>query len=654
MPMTDYAKLLNPEQCAAATAGDGPLLVLAAAGTGKTRTLVYRVSYLTESGVDPENILLLTFTNRAAREMIERAREQVGDAVGTLWNGTFHHICNRFLRHFAKRLGYANDFTILDQDDSRSLIDQCIRAVVTQKRDFPKREVIASLISSAANRAIPLADVLAESSEEVLFHGNKIHDIAHRYEEKKRELDAMDFDDLLVNGLRLLREHPDVCEFYQRKFRYILVDEYQDTNLIQAQMVDLLAEKNRNLMVVGDDFQCIYSWRGANFRNIMDFPRRWPDAKIIKLERNYRSTPDILNVANACICGNPEQFQKTLRPTRPGRRKPQVYFLRDGEEQAYAVTSLVRRYLDEGYSLGDMAVLYRAHYHSIELQMVLGRTRLPFRITSGVGVFEQAHAKDVIAFLRLCENPRDYLAFLRFLCLFPKIGEKSVEKYWVKLGSRFDAASGEARAALLAAAPSAARDTLQPVLALFADYHAARGADGQDGGRLGAEILRRLCDVFYSGYLQRTYDNAEDREEDVRELARQIEKHPRGVLGFLEEVSLLTNVDAEYAQMQEDETPRLYLSTVHQAKGLEWPVVFVIWASESMFPSSKAVESSSDDSEERRLFYVAVTRAKDELVIASPSMRVMRDGSTFFCKPSRFVKEIPRSLLKEHYGFSRY
>ncbi len=642
--MTDYSKLLNVEQCEAATAGDGPLLVLAAAGTGKTRTLVYRVAYLVEKGVVPDSLLLLTFTNRAAREMLERARQVAGEAVGNLWSGTFHHVCNRFLRRFGDRLGYPNDFTILDRDDSRTLIDLCIKDAVINKKEFPKKDVIGSLISSAANRACDIEDALEEVLDELKVDPLEIVKVANLYAERKLTMGAMDFDDLLVNGLRLLTEHEPVRDFYQNKFRHVLVDEYQDTNLLQAKMVDILAGVNRNVMAVGDDFQCIYSWRGADFRNIMEFPKRWEGCRIVKLEQNYRSVPEVLELANACIKGNPEQFQKTLRPTRTARNKPRVFYVRDGDEQATALLGLVRRYQEDGYKLSDMAVLYRAHYHSIELQMMLGRARLPYVITSGISVFEQAHVKDVVAFLRVCENRLDRMAFGRLLGMLAGVGEKTIDALWVKLGGSFDTRDPEQRERLCAALKPAARGQWQEIDRLFGEYHRENLAAA------GGEVVQRFCDVFFHTYLARAYENGDKREEDIRELALQITKSG-SMTAFLQEVALLTNVDHEYDKMSREHADMLHLSTVHQAKGLEWPVVFVIWASEGMFPSSRSVGESENDAEERRLFYVAVTRAKDELVLCAPEMRRTRDGGVFFCKPSRFIKELPRGLTRESYGF---
>ncbi|MEI6211123.1 MAG: ATP-dependent helicase [bacterium] len=642
--MIPFDKLLNPEQLAAATAADGPLLVLAAAGTGKTRTLVYRVAYLAEQGIPADALLLLTFTNRAAREMMMRAGEVAGGLTGGIWSGTFHHVCNRFLRRHADRIGFQHDFTILDRDDACSIIDECIKALKLNRKEFPRRDVLASLFSAAANRCVPVANVIEASMDELNVDPMDIVRVHEGYELRKQQLGAMDFDDLLVNGLRLLREQEAVCRNYQLRFRHILVDEYQDTNLLQAQLVDLLGAHHRNVMVVGDDFQSIYGWRGADFRNIMEFPKRYPDCRIVKLERNYRSVPEILEVANACIAGNPLQFQKTLRATRPSRVKPRVLFLRDGDEQAKALVRLVQRHLEDGFSLGQMAVLYRAHFHSIELQMELSRAGIPYTITSGVGVFEQAHVKDVLSFLRVCCQPNDYLAFTRLLGMLYGVGPKAIEGYWAKLGGRFSSQDAQQRAALCAMIKPAARADWSVIDRLLEEFH-------REGlARNGGEIVARFFDRFLHAYLQRVYENADKRADDIQELAVQIMQSP-DVPAFLSEVALLTNVDHAYDRRETPDAPdQLQLSTVHQAKGMEWPVLFVIWATEGMFPSSRTLGESGDDAEERRLFYVAVTRARDELCLCAPEMRRTRDGGVFFCKPSRFIKELPRGLLRESYG----
>ncbi len=642
--MLNYEKLLNPEQRQAATAGDGPLLVLAAAGTGKTHTLVYRVAHLIERGVRPEAILLLTFTNRAAQEMLDRARAVCGDLVGNVWSGTFHHVCNRFLRRYADRIGFHNDFTILDRDDSRALIDGCVKDLHIKEKDFPKKDVLASLFSNAASRGVGISDVIDENLDALRVDVADIIRVGEAYAVRKAAMQAMDFDDLLTNGLRLVTEHDDIGRSYQERFEHILVDEYQDTNGPQAKLVDILAAQRHNVMVVGDDFQCIYTWRGADFRNIMEFPKRYPACVIVKLERNYRSVPEILDVANACIAGNKDQFQKTLRATRPARAKPQVLRLRDGNEQADAVIRLISRYRDDGFRFSDMAVLYRAHFHSIELQVALGRAGVPHRITSGVGVFEQAHVKDVLSLLRVCARPDDRMGFDRLLGMLRGVGIKTLDGWWGKLGGRFDASNPAQRHALAALMRPAAREEWATLDGILGEYH------DEGLARNGGEVIARFFERFYKTYLARTYEFADRRTEDIKELEIQIMR-AASVPAFLSEVALLTNVDHAYNRRErgEDEDA-VQLGTVHQAKGMEWPVVFVIWAAEGMFPSSRSMDTAGDDAEERRLFYVAVTRARDELVLAVPEIRRTRDGGMFFCKPSRFISELPRGLVRESFG----
>ncbi|MDD2598248.1 MAG: UvrD-helicase domain-containing protein [Kiritimatiellae bacterium] len=645
--MIDYAELLNAEQCEAATAKDGPLLVLAAAGTGKTRTLVYRVAYLMERGVDPENILLLTFTNRAANEMIERARAIAGGNVGALWSGTFHHICNRFLRRFCHKLGYKPWFRILDQDDSRTLIDSCIKECVKDVKEFPKKDVVGGWISEAANSEAEIEEVVeAAAALPVDLRGEAV-EVVKLYIQRKREMEVMDFDDLLVNGLRLLTECADVRALYQQQFQHVLVDEYQDTNRLQAKIVDILAAGYKNVMAVGDDFQCIYSWRGADFKNIMNFPNRWPGCAIVKLEQNYRSVPEILSVANESIKGNPDQFQKTLRPTRASKNKPQVFFLRDGNEQAGGVLSMIHRYQDDGYKLRDMVVLYRAHFHSIELQLTLGRNGIPYSITSGISVFEQAHIKDVLALLQLIVNQRDFIAFTRLLCLLSGVGTKTSERLWEKLGHSFQLGDPVQRATLMKNLRPAALRQWAPIDAFLTQIY------DQGLAEQGRAAIEGFCDAFYTEYLNLTYENADKRGEDIEELTVQIASAPK-LEDFLQEVALLTNVDHQFDKNARSSEDKIHLSTIHQAKGLEWPVVFVIWVVEGMFPSARAIGDCEDDREERRLFYVAVTRAQNELVLMSPRMRRLYDGGVMPCDVSRFIKEIRPELMRTRHGMPYY
>ena len=641
--MTDWATLLNPEQLAAVTAPEGPTLVLAAAGTGKTRTLTHRVAWLVEQGVDPRGILLLTFTNRAAREMMERAEALVGPAIATLWSGTFHHVCHRILRQNARLVGRTAGFTILDRADAQSLVGKAIKELAPDVKRFPKKEVVAALIGRAANTEGDLRELAANLAFEHPVDPALVLAVAARYEALKEEADALDFDDLLTFTLRLFRERPEVLAAYADSFRHVLVDEYQDTNTIQAQLVDLLASRHRNLMAVGDDFQCIYSWRGADFRNIMEFPTRWQGCRVIKLERNYRSAPEILALANATIAHNPGQFPKTLLPTLPpSGRKPLVAFLRDAAEQNQMVVRHVQRALQAGYRPEDIAILYRAHYHAMELELDLRRLRLPYTLTSGQGLFESQHMKDVIAFLRLCVGLGDLFALQRVLGLLPGVGPKTAERVWGKLGGAFAPARQTDRLQLAALLPKKAQGEWRALDGLIGRFQEEGLAEN------GNRAVTLFLETWYADYLMRAYDNGEDRVQDVAAFAAQFQKG-QPVAAFLNEVALMTNLDAENAQALADR-PGLRLSTVHQAKGLEWPVVIVIWCNEDYFPSARAIMEDQAE-EERRLFYVALTRAKDDLLLCVPATRRTpgKEGVSYLF-PSRFVKQLPAELVTKRYG----
>ncbi|MGN0832870.1 MAG: ATP-dependent helicase [Kiritimatiellia bacterium] len=638
--MTDFSQLLNPEQCAAATSGDGPMLVLAAAGTGKTRTLVHRVACLIERGVPPGRILLLTFTNRAAREMLERAEQVVGPAAHEIWSGTFHSVCARFLRRYGSALGYRPGFRIIDEDDQKKLLNDVIKSTAKAPKDFPKKELVAKMISEATNEQQPIRFVAARwQTRTAGVAPEEIEAVAAKYAARKLELGAMDFDDLLVNGLRLLKERAAVREMLQEHFLHVLVDEYQDTNGLQAEFTDLLAAKHRNILAVGDDFQCIYTWRGAQIENIMEFPRRWPGCRIVKLERNYRSVPGVLAVANVVMRDAPNQFGKTLRPCRDGiGERPCVCQVYDGRAQADEILRTVGRMRELGYRYGDIAVLYRSHYQSIDVQMTLARMQVPYRITSGVGVFEQVHVKDALAFLRLVVNPADELSFLRLVALLPGVGEKSAKSCWERLGRRFDGSSPECRDALHRLLCAKAKPLWPPLAECFgrAQGHVAEDEIG--------ELIRDFCDFFYEDRLRADYEesDAEERLNDLKELASQIAGNEGGLEAFLADVALMTNLDV---RRNDPGLDRVTLSTVHQAKGMEWPVVLVPWLSEGMFPSAKAGEEGRAD-EERRLFYVAVTRAKDRLCLFSPRMRKLSDGGMYPVEASVFLRELPPELVE--------
>ena len=638
--MTDFVQVLNPEQCAAATAPDGPLLVLAAAGTGKTRTLVHRVAYLVEKGVSPERILLLTFTNRAAREMLDRAGRLV-PSVGGIWSGTFHHVCARFLRRYGSFLGYRPGFAILDEDDQKKLMNECIKALVKTPKDFIKKELLLKMLSDAKNRERPFEKVVASYQTRTALDVDEVIKVGRAYEDRKKELGAMDFDDLLVNGLRLLEENSGLCAHLQEHFQHVLVDEYQDTNTLQARFTDILAAKSRNLMVVGDDFQCIYTWRGAQFENIMEFPDRWPGCRIIKLERNYRSMSPILDIANIVMKDVPHSFEKTLRPFRTGAAiKPRLYHMYDGYAQAETILKLVRGLREQGVAYKDIAILYRSHYTSIDIQLTLTRNHIPFRITSGIGVFEQLHVKDVLAFLRLCLDPKAELSFMRLMTLLPGVGEASARKWWKSLGGVFDGTNSMDRMNLDSVMSAKGRAGWEGVSKAFAN---ARGhLNNGEGGKLVQDFVH----FFYGDHLRRQFDEdeADQRLEDLNEITAQIAINAGGLEGFLNEVALMTNLDANArANLPAD---HLQLSTIHQAKGMEWPVVILPWLVDTIFPSSRSVEDGNLD-EERRLFYVAVTRAKDRLYLSVPRAKKTAEGGLYPVEPSIFVKEIPKELVEE-------
>jgi len=660
----DYASELNEQQLAAVTASPGPLLVIAGAGSGKTRTLTYRVAYLLENGIDPRNILLLTFTNKAARQMLDRVANLLPVDASGLWGGTFHSIGNRMLRRHGSALGYSSGFTIMDREDQKDLIDTVVAAAGINPKEmrFPKGDVLAEIFSFVINTETPIDALLAEKFPYFLPLLDQITDVHARYEKKKKSTNSMDFDDLLEKTLRMLKEHDEIAAFYRRQFQFILVDEYQDTNKIQADFIDTLASEHRNVMVVGDDAQSIYSWRGANFKNILAFPQRYPDAQVFKIEMNYRSVPDILRVANAAIAANVQQFRKQLSATRPTNSvKPAVVGLNDGSEQAQFVAQRILELRDEGVELNEIAVLYRAHYHAIELQLELSRRGIPYVITSGVRFFEQAHVKDVTAFIRFIANPRDEVAFKRMVKLLPGIGNKSADSLWRGWEKSFPAMAGIADPGaenaptptgvsdpgsnfgerLLAMAVSAKSKKSWEQLAHTLDEIAPGGQPNPP-----SEMITSIVEAIYDDYAKANFTNYELRREDLNQLAA-FARQFKDVHEFLSQLALISNIDAEPALDQTADNEAVNLSSVHQAKGLEYHTVFVIWLTDGMFPSARSLETRDAIEEERRLFYVAITRARDELYLTYPHMRLNAGYGDMFQRPSRFLKEIPTQLVED-------
>jgi len=645
--MIDYEKELNEEQCRVVLEPGGPMLVIAGAGSGKTRTLTYRVARLIETGIKPERILLATFTNKAARSMLNRVRELVSVDLSRLLGGTFHHNGHVMLRAHAERLGYSRNFSILDTEDVRQLISTCIveAGIDTKGTSFPKANVLYGMLSLSANTAVDLSTILEERYPFFSHRREEIGKVAALYDLRKRQSSLMDFDDLLLNWRRLLMECPDVLERYSERFEHLLVDEYQDTNLLQAEIMDLLASRHRNIMVVGDDSQSIYAFRGANFANIMSFPEKYPDCRIFKLETNYRSTPEILHLANLCIVNNENQYAKSLRAVREAGVRPVVVPSRNALQQAEFVAQRILELHRDGVPLSEMAVLYRAHFHAMDVQMELTRRGIPYEIRSGVRFFEQAHIKDVISYLRILENPRDELAWKRLLGLYPKIGKKTAEKIWNFLATSDKPLETALTETFLKAASKSARDGLARFQQLMADL----GGENGDASFL-PDLVDRILDRGYRKYLQETYSDGASREDDLEQLAEFAGKFSS--LGdFLSELSLLTNMDADGREERdsgEAAENKVVLSTIHQAKGLEWSVVLLVGCAEGMIPLDRALREEGGEAEERRLFYVAATRAKDYLYLCYP--QTASSGWTGFSNlsPSRFIRElIPSSRKKE-------
>jgi DNA helicase-2/ATP-dependent DNA helicase PcrA len=642
----DYAAELNEQQHAAVVAPPGPLLVIAGAGSGKTRTLTYRVAYLLENGIDPRNILLLTFTNKAARQMLDRVTNLLPVDASGIWGGTFHSIGNRMLRRHGRALGYSSGFTIMDREDQKDLIETVVTAAGINPKEvrFPKADVLAEIFSFVVNTETPLDALLAEKFPYFLPLLEQIRDVQARYERKKKATNSVDFDDLLEKTLRMLKEHEEIVTLYRRQFQFILVDEYQDTNKIQADFIDTLASEHRNVMVVGDDAQSIYSWRGANFKNILAFPERYPDAKVFKIELNYRSVPDILCVANAAIAPNLKQFRKKLSATRPTNSvKPAVVGLTDGNEQAQFVAQRILELRDEGVELREVAVLYRAHYHALELQLELSRRGIPYWITSGVRFFEQAHVKDVTAFLRFIANPRDEVAFKRMVKLLPGIGGKSAENLWrgweTKLSENGEVTSWSERLTTMQVGPKSKK--LWEQLAHTLDEIAPGGQPNPP-----SDMIRSIVEAIYDDYAKANFINYDLRREDLTQLAafaRQFKDLPE----FLSQLALISNIDSEPALDRTTDNEAVNLSSVHQAKGLEYHTVFVIWLSDGMFPSTRSLQTLEAIEEERRLFYVAITRARDELYLTYPQKRLNAGYGDVFQRPSRFLKEIPAQFVED-------
>ena len=639
-PAIDYASYLNPEQLAAVTSADGPSLVIAGAGSGKTRVVTYRVAYLLEKGIPPSRIMLLTFTNRAAREMLHRVELLIKGEARRVWGGTFHHIGNIILRQYGNALNINNNFTILDSEDTKALIDSCITELnLRTDKMFPKGKIVLEAISRSTGSERTIADVVENDFSYLLVFAEEIEKAAQLYIKKKRTMNLVDFDDLLYYWKKIMVEIPAVREKLSERFLHLLVDEYQDTNRIQAEIIDLMASAHRNLMVVGDDAQSIYSFRGACFDNIINFPEKYPDTKVFKLTTNYRSTEEILSLANESIAFNRRQFPKTLNSLQRKGALPALVPLENLSQEAEFAAKRILDLIDEGVPMKEIAVLYRSHYQSMELQMELTRKRIPYEVRSGLRFFEQAHIKDIISYLRAALNPMDEISWIRILRLIPGIGNITAKKVWEFIKASENPLETAASDNIMKLLSRRARDN-------WTTYKISiETLKGDNILNNPSEAIREILDNGYNAYLQSSYENYEDRIEDIEQLSNYSE-HFSSTWEFLSDLALLTSVQTEDVVEPEEEAEAIVLSTIHRAKGLEWSRVFIIGLTDGSFPSAKSMGSLEGEEEERRVFYVAVTRAKDELYLCYPVMDNRWHDSAIVKRPSPFIQELPEKTYE--------
>ena len=639
---------LNPSQQEAVKTTEGPLLVLAGAGSGKTRVLTYRIAYLLEQkGVEPERILAITFTNKAATEMKERLTQLVGPEVRRLWVSTFHAACVRILRKEIGALNYRSNFVIYDTADQLTLIKNVLAELNLDDKKFPPRSIL-NVISSAKNK-LWSADRLQDMAEN--YFETKAAEVYEYYQARLRELNALDFDDLLMITVNLFRQFPQILHYYQHKFQYILVDEYQDTNNAQYMLVKLLAEEHRNLCVVGDPDQSIYGWRGANIQNIMDFEEDYPDAKVVKLEQNYRSTQVILEAANAVIANNTGRKPKNLWTDNPRGSLITSFEGEDEHHEAHFVAGeIYRQHQEKGRPYGDFAVLYRTNAQSRVLEETFIKNGIPYEIYGGIKFYERKEIKDIMAYLRVLSNPADALSLARIINV-PKRGIGEVA--WLRLEDYANHQGMTVFQALTHAQgiPGLAARSANAInkFAQMMDSFAAK-VDKIPVTELTESIIKE------TGYLEElrkeNTPEAQARVENLQEflsVTHDYDKYSeeKTLNGFLAQISLVTDLDS-FAE----EADRVVLMTLHTAKGLEFPVVFLTGLEDGIFPHSRSLLEEQEIEEERRICYVGMTRAREELFISRAWQRTQY-GNTVYNPPSRFLAEIPEELVTEVKGRSR-
>jgi len=626
----DYEKDLNPAQLSAVETKEGAILVIAGAGTGKTKTLTYRVARLIEDGVRPENILLLTFTKKAAAEMLNRASAVLDERCENVAGGTFHSFANMVLRKYSKLLGLQNNFTIMDSADAEDVINHITGKLFPKKdKRFPKKHTILEIYSKSVNKETPTKSIIEKEFSNFEHCTEQIIEIHKAYVKYKRENSLMDYDDLLLYLKFLLEDHKEIKNRLSNQYKYIMIDEYQDTNTLQADIIKLLADTHNNVMAVGDDAQSIYSFRGANYRNILDFPKIFADTKIIKLEQNYRSTENILNFTNRVISQAKEGFEKTLFSDRQSDTKPALICAKDSQMEADFICQRVLELLDEDLNLSDICVLARNARMSFNLEIELSKRGIPFQKFGGPKFMETAHIKDITAHLRVILNPDDEVSLSRVLLLLKGVGSQTVNNIMpvIKGQKKLDIK-------LLPVKKSA---NFEPLFNLI-----------QKERTTNKKLSDIVADIieYYKPILKDKYDDYSKREKDLEHfeyLSTQYNK----LESFLSDLALEPpdkSVEGMYKRNIKDDC--LTISTIHSAKGLEWDSVFIIGAVDGRFPSAYSFNSPEELDEELRLMYVAATRAKNNLYISYPVNMYDFSTNMVLSKPSRFLDGIDDDVLE--------
>lgn len=634
-----YEEELNSSQMEAVTSLNGPMLVIAGAGSGKTRTLTYRVARLVEKGISPVSILLLTFTRKASLEMLSRAAKLLDNRCERVSGGTFHSFSNSMLRKYASNIGFDNKYTILDRVDAESLIGMLRKELEpgSKHRSFPRKRTLVNIFSRAVNKVISIEDIIYNDYPHFLPYLEDILNLSVEYKNRKRIHNFLDYDDLLVSFDLLLKNHTDIRDQISSLYKYIMVDEYQDTNQIQASILYSLTSKNKNVMVVGDDSQSIYAFRGANFKNIIDFPALFPETKIISLEENYRSVQPILDLTNVIIDRATEKFSKKLFTRKTGGVTPALACAQSENGQSVFVVDKIQDLNIDGVPLNQIAVLFRAGFHSFDLEIELARGKIPFIKVGGFKFTESAHIKDVLAHLRVIANGYDRISWYRILLLLEKIGPKTAQNIYEAIDKEKSGYAGLFTIKL----KSGLSQRLSQIKQLYSNID----PDSLSVSEMGEIILN-----YYLPILRDKYDDHPKRAKDLEQLLTIMQRY-NSLEQFLTDMALEppnTSMDNTLAETTPDNN-RLVLSTIHSAKGLEWHTVFIIWALDGRFPSIHALNNEEDLQEELRLMYVAATRAKNNLFFIYPDGFYDRGSGMIFSRPSRFIDMIPDDILEKYF-----